>query len=324
MANFCSKCGKQLNDGERCNCQPETNFLSTCKSFFKKLIKRMGILEGLDQPNDLFELNKSIVPDVVQANESEIPIKQYEVATLRSRIRGQFTKGRLQVTNKRILFRAAGASLQGRIVNQHEFDINEISGIDVKVSNRVSPLNIILGILSAIIICPIFSDMFTNLLMESPDTAIFLSILLALASALPFFLIKKRFWLKFLSLTCGLGCLLGTGGLANMSSYSILFCIETNVADFVGIVFAVLWLISLVFVSLVPDLTLCIKTKGAAEAINIRRKQNASMFKQEIEYTGFSEVVPGKDVAKMTAELGTLIDDLHTLGDMAIEKWKED
>ena len=41
------------------------------------------------------------------------------------------------------------------------------------------------------------------------------------------------------------------------------------------------------------------------------------------EYTDFSEVLPGKDLDAMINELGALIDDIQTLGDIAIENWKE-
>ena len=47
-------------------------------------------------------------------------------------------------------------------------------------------------------------------------------------------------------------------------------------------------------------------------------------FKQHQEYTGFSEVLPWYDTDKVSEELGAIINDLQTTGDMAIEIWKED
>ncbi len=324
MSKFCTKCGKPLEEGEQCNCKPKiTTFLDSCRSFVEKLVKRMGIFEGSEEGGDIFERNKKIVPDVIKANDGEVPVKQYEVATLRSRIRGQYSKGRLQVTNKRVIFRAVGASYKGGITVQHEFALEEIAGVEVKISNRVSPLNIVLGILSAFIICPIFSKIFRSLAVHAPEFALFLSIFVAIGFAVPFFLLKKKFWLKFLSLNCGMGCLIGTSSLVKLSPSAILFGFSMNIADFVGFLFSLLWLAGLVFISIVPDLTLCVKTKGAADAFNIRRKQHATIFKQEVENTGFSEVVPGKDAVLLNKELGTLINDLRLNGDAAIENWKE-
>lgn len=324
MAKFCTKCGKALEDGERCDCQPATkDIVSKTKTFIQKSFRRMGVGEDTANTSDIFETDKSIVPDVVKANDSEVAIKQYEAATLRSRIRGQYAKGKLQVTNKRVLFRAPGVSYKGRITVQHEFDINEIAGVDVKFSNRISPLNIILSIVSAFIISPLFSGLFGRFAIQSEGAAIFLSIVFAIAFAVPFFLMKKKFWLKLLLLNCGMGCLMGTGALASLTPSTLLFSVKTNVADVIGFLYFILWLLNVILVGLVPDLTLSIKTKGAAEAFIIRRKQSATAFKQEIEYTGFSEVMPGKDINKITTELGALIDDIQTLGDLAIEQWKE-
>lgn len=324
MAKFCTRCGKPLEDGEQCNCKPkESSVISTCKSVLGKLAERMGVWEDAKQPNDIFESNKYIVPDVVKANDDEVPVKQYDVATLRSRIRGQYAKGRLQVTNKRLIFRAAGVSYKGGITSHHEFALEETAGIEVKVSNRVSPLNIILGILSALILCPVFSGIFERLSAQTEGFALFLSIMLALASAVPFFLLKKKFWLKLLILDCGIGCLIGTSSLASLSPSTLIFGIDSNVADIIGVVFSLLWLLALILISLVPDLTLCVKTKGAADAFNIRRRQPATIFKQEVEYTGFSEVVPAKNAQRLTNELGALLDDLQKNGCLAIENWKE-
>lgn len=324
MSKFCTKCGRPLEEGEQCSCTPKSpGILSSCKSAVETLAKRMGIWESHDANVDIFETNKNIVPDVVKANDGEVPIKQYEVATLRSRIRGQYTKGRLQVTNKRVLFRAAGASYKGAITVQHEFALEEIAGIEVKISNRVSPLNIFLGIILSLLVCPVFSGLFERFSQQSEGLALFTSIVIAVVFALPFFLLKKKFWVKFLLLDCGIGCLIGTSSLASLSPSTLIFGIQSNVADVVGFIFSLLWLLNLILVALVPDLVLCVKTKGAAEAFNIRRKQHATIFKQEVEYTGFSEVVPSKDASLVANELGALIDDLQKNGYLAIENWKE-
>ena len=47
-------------------------------------------------------------------------------------------------------------------------------------------------------------------------------------------------------------------------------------------------------------------------------------LKNHNEYTGFSEVLPWTDTDKAINEIGAMIDDLQTMGDYAIEKWKEE
>ena len=41
------------------------------------------------------------------------------------------------------------------------------------------------------------------------------------------------------------------------------------------------------------------------------------------DYTGYSDVMPGKDLEKARKELGAMIDELNKNGDNAVDKWKE-
>lgn len=326
MAKFCKHCGRPLADGEGCSCRSAgdlSEIIVKGKSVFYALLDRMGI--GVPGPNSAnhFESGQSIVPDIIQPNAGEIPIKQYEAATLRSRIRGQYVKGRLQITNKRLIFRSAGISYKGPIAQQYEHAIDEIAGIEIKKSNRVSPLNIFLSIVATLLISGAFEDWFSSFARQSHSSAAIVAVFLGIIATLLFFILNKKFWIKLIILCCGIGALMGTGELTNVTIGSLIAGIDTNFSDYFSVFLSVLWVLNVILVSLVPDLTLCVKTKGAGEAFNIRRKQRASLFKQEIEYTGFSEVVPAKDVYLIASEVGAIIDDIHTLGDSAIDKWKE-
>ena len=75
---------------------------------------------GESEKNDVtgcFERGKKIVPELVAPCEQEIPVKQYDICNARSKIRGVWQEGRLQVTNKRILFRMSGRSWIGRAMD---------------------------------------------------------------------------------------------------------------------------------------------------------------------------------------------------------------
>lgn len=321
---FCTHCDKALKDGEKCACQPNKKYTQTLaegKFFCVKLLRRMGIGTPGENSSSVFETGQKICPDIAKANEGEVPVKQYDVAFLRSRIRGQYAKGRLQVTNKRVIFRAAGMSYQGPIAQQYEFALAEIAGIEVKRKNRISILNILFSFILNSLGVALFSGMFRDFASEAPTFAMFVSVIVALASAVPFFVLHKKFWIKLMSLCAGFGALMGTSGLANISGFSLLYGIETNFADYVGLLLYILWLLNVVLVSVVPDLVLTVKTKGGSSAFEIRRKLFPTPFRQQVEYTDFSEVLPGKDIDIMTTELGALIDDLQTIGDAAIENW---
>lgn len=325
MAKFCAKCGKALADGERCSCHVSGIGEGVTKgtSFLLKLLHRLGVGTAPENAENIFEDGQQVVPDIIKANDGEQPVKQYEAAIMRSRIRGQYAKGKLQVTNKRVIFRAAGISYQGPIAQQYEFAINEIAGIEIKKKNRISIMNVLLSLWLNAIVTLVVAGIFNSFADKAPSFALLTSIVLAVASAIPFFALYKKFWLKLVSLCCGIGALAGTAGLTNISASTLYFGLKTNVADYLLGAMFLLWFLNVVLVSLVPDLVLTIKTKGSSPAFEIRRKLFPTPFRPMAEYTDFSEVLPGKDVDLMITELGALIDDIQTLGDYAIEKWKE-
>ena len=327
MARYCTKCGKELVDGKKCTCSGSQGTFADIKekasSLLVCLMRRMGVGTPAENSESIFETGQQIVPDIIKANEGEIPVKQYDATYMRSRIRGQYAKGRLQVTNKRVIFRAAGISYQGPLAQQYEFAISELAGIEIKKKNRVSGLNILLSLWLNLVFVTLGFALFAELASNAPTVARIISVVFAVACAAPFFVLRKRFWLKMLALCCGMGALTITAGITKLGLSTLYFGIQTNIADLLLIVMALLWVLNVILVSVVPDLVLVVKTKGSGPAFEIRRKQFPSLFKQMVEYTDFGEVLPGKDVDAMIAELGTLIDDIQTLGDMAIEKWKE-
>ena len=99
----------------------------TFREMWIAMKNRMGIGEPESNSDGCYERGMQIVPDNLRINEGEIPIRQYDVAVLRSRLQFMRAEGRLQVTNKRLLFRATGRSLRGRTTLQHEFAVDEIN-----------------------------------------------------------------------------------------------------------------------------------------------------------------------------------------------------
>lgn len=320
---FCTKCGARLEKGKRCSCSKTSkaqDVIAKMKGLLTKLLQKMGLCNPFD---GMFGETNDIIPTYTQKTDDEVTVKQYHIATLRSRIRGQYAKGYLQVTNKRLLFHAPGASYQGQLSLHHEFSIADISGIEIKQNNRVSFFNFfILSCCIPLFIAAISSALFAELHTHTPVLATILSAVFLIASTLPFFLVKKHFWVKLFSLALGYGAVFATGGLFNVTA-TLVAGVYWNVADIAAILAAPILLLNLILVCLVPDLTLIIKTNSASEAITIRRKQFPTLFKQEVEYSGFGEVLPGKDIDTAVRELGALISDIQTLGDVAVENWKE-
>lgn len=322
MARFCTKCGTPLNDKGICpNCPPTVSKQSGFALFVNGIKKQMGIGWDGEDAFNIFERNLQIMPDVIKSNDGEIAVKQYDIALLRSRILQKYAEGRMQVTNKRLLFRASGTSVSGRITIQHEFAINEIAGLEIKKSNRLSGLSLFLGLIVSVIAGCIVEDLFSSFTGIGSALTSIIGYILSAALVIPFFLVKRKFWFKLVCTS------LAAGIMSGLSTFSIkgLFLGNSLITlqNILSFVLMIIWLFNLILVAFVPDLKICIKTKSAGDAIQLRRKIWGFGFKNREEYTGFSEVLPWTDTEKATKELGALIDDLQTMGDLAIDKWKE-
>jgi hypothetical protein len=180
----CSNCGSEFEDGQVCGCGrgPEapvffasgaSNYKSAGTSvadagihispgFFESMKNRMGVGTPEQNSRDTYEREMNIVPECISAEENEIPVKQYTVAVLRNLLKLERAEGRLQVTNKRVVFRATGRSIRGRTTLQNEFAINEIGGIEARRNYKFSFLYLVfaflISLLSYGVIAVIFSQ----------------------------------------------------------------------------------------------------------------------------------------------------------------------
>ncbi len=358
MAKFCTKCGRPLTEGEVCNCAAATanntastqqdkntdtvninvtQVASNVSAIWTAFKNKIGLGDPLTNERDAFEKGLKIVPDCVKPNDSEIPVRQYQIATLRNRIACiTYTKayGRIQVTNKRVIFRAPGRCLAGRTTLQHEFAIDEIAGIEARREYVFNFWDLLLGLFlfslgggAAAGICLGVSDNMHNLVLAS----IFALLFAAGAGAL-FVLIKKKWALKLLGLGAGTvpAAAVGLGGLG-LARYgfggSEFFCIILVIIALIGILFS---LFTLFVYSIRPNLAVIIKTKSASEAIDIRRKKKpllGSIFgggqSDKDDHTGYTEIWPDVDAEISIHEIGAMINDIQKLGDFGIEKWKQ-
>ncbi len=329
MAKFCTRCGKPLEEGQVCSCSKQTKIdTSSAKGFWETVKNRMGIGDPELNKDDAYETGKQIIPDCVKSNESEIPVKQYKIATLRNRIFGiPYTKaiGRLQVTNKRVIFRAPGKCIAGRTTLQHEFSIDEIAGIESRREYMFNIWDLIIGLLVASIGGAVALGIISALCMESVlyEGKIFgatlLTLIVGIAGCIPFYTLKQRWLVKLLCLGASVYPLytMGTAIVRESSFWGGLLV-------FLGGIFLIDLIVALILNTIKPNLVLVVKTKSASEAIDIKRKKvglfGISMDKED--HTGYTEILPEKDAEKSIREIGALINDIQKLGDFGIEKWK--
>lgn len=349
MASFCGLCGRPLADGEVCTCQAgqnetprapyppryqqDTGFsagpqipVGQTQGFFASMKNRMGIGDPELNASDTYESDKRIVPDCVNANEGEVPVRQYTVAKLRSRVIGipyATAIGRVQVTNKRVIFRAPGRSIGGRTTLQHEFAIDEIAGVEARREYVFNAFDLFLGFVLLAIGGGIGAAIVSGLHSGSVFGIFALCLLLGAAGCVPFFLMKKHWLIKLLCLGVGLVPMAGMGlSLFEMRRWE-------SGSGFFGVVLMLLALcvlvcviFALIFQSARPNMVLILKSRFANEAVDIRRRKVSPWASGREEHTGYREVYPEVDTERCIREINALIVDLQENGDAAVGKWR--
>ncbi len=339
---FCRFCGKELVNGQ-CDCEKfqasvgnmggngaaaentqyqqayqksgepflvpkfKLNF-SSPSSFFSSIRDQSGMSEPDLRTNDPYEHNVPIVPDCIQPEENEIVVKQYNIARLRTRLKFMKAEGRLMVTNRRVLFRAAGTSLTGNILQEHQFNLDEIGGIEIHKDYKFSLLSFF-----GCFALEFIALFLTQMIFATTGNAgtVVVGVILGILGLLPTFIVYKHFWLKLLCAIVGSGCFSMALAASNNSGF----------LKFLVGVASVIVFIDLVIVCFVPNLVMKIKTKGAEGAVVIGSQKTMFRRKTGDDYSGFAEVMPWEDTIMAMNELGTMIDDLQKQGDYAIEKW---
>ena len=181
-AQFCPECGTALN--ERGYCQNPDCIKHSEKSAKIPLRQKTAEEPPDPKPQKSFsEKDKLIVPDCIKSDQDEVPVKQYDIARLQTLIKGAFAEGRLQVTNKRVLFRSSGRSIAGPTSMQHEFSIEEIAGIEIRKESRFNFFTTLILILMSLIIHAFGHSIFSHIYNSKFLGTVFM-ILLAAASAL--------------------------------------------------------------------------------------------------------------------------------------------
>ena len=265
------------------------------------LKNRMGIGDVERNATDCYERGQPIIPAIVKPTEGEIPVKQYNIAVLRTLLKFERAEGRMQITNKRLVFRAPGRSIGGRTTLQHEYSINEIAGIEARKNYRFSLLHMIGGYWLISLTFPIgyFLTKWVSTLAEG--LGIILGLLFGAAGVIAFFMVPKDFIFKLAVLGVSLGGIFLVVPLFNPLAYFLL----------------IITLFCLFLHFMRPNLIISIKNKmGSGEGpADIRRKTIKS------DSTGFAEVMPTEEAEGAIREIGAIIKDIQTSGDLGLQKW---
>lgn len=329
MAQFCTQCGNPL---DQCTC----TVASTPSGLMSGMKARMGIGDATESKTGIYERGFQIVPDSIAKDESEIPIRQYDMAILRTRWQFKRAEGRLQVTNKRVIFRANGRSLMGRTLFQQEFSISEIGGMDLRKDWRFGGFDFIFGAFTASLVTTIFAAISGSVYDESPIFGSILAFLFGIGLQIPFFIVNRRFLIKLLSCAASVGFFAGAaiGGFDFLSKLDPFSSGSQGSGNGFMIFLMVLAIgietVALFLFSFKQNLLILVKGKGGAgEAVMVAADIGSGFLAKLLGQgnsglnCGFSEVLPTKATDTAIREVGAMIHDIQALGDFAVEKWKE-
>lgn len=325
---FCKNCGRKLEDGEICGCldQEQSSIMpdnskneyfeihikketvekvkdgfSNAKEVIGSMRQDFSIVQGID---GRYEHNMKIVDECIVPAEEEIVLRQYNIAKLRTLLLKR-AYGRLQVTNKRVIFRASGKSLLGPILTENEFSLEEIGGIEIKSDYHFSLTMLILSLFSVSLLSFLYVLLMELIVRAGMGASVFFSIVSIILAVGVLFLLPQR---RIIKATAVFACSFSFGRIAVEFSNSVCMVVGAILL----IAFIVLWILS----AFVDDLHIQVKIKGAHDAIEIGRKLRGN------ERSGFKIVEPWKDTEIAIKELGTLINDVQKMGDLGIKKWK--
>lgn len=334
---FCPYCGRALAEGEVCNCQGSQNagngasnggasfnsqngqksaaqpdfnkIFQNVKNQFESVKNEAGGDESYGKgpektPGGAYERGAKIVDECIVPMDEEIPVRQYDMAVLRTILPYKRAEGRLQVTNKRIIFRATGKSSLGSTFFESEYMIENIAGIEISKGRRMNFWFLLLGL---IIMSPFYliGGAIGAALNDNAFAAVLGILALLGTAAVCAYFRKKTHWLK-MGLFVLSACIMLPYGMREAGFFTFL--------GMLSLVFAIAYLVLFI---IKDDLSIKIKVGGSADAIEIRRKGIRE------DYTGYSEVLPWKDTDIAVRELGALINDVKLYGNNGIEKWRQ-
>ena len=309
----CPNCGRPLRPGEVCVCQrapqqPDVNSgtmppvqapaprraaldLSGVKAFLGR--------SGLAHVNaaDPMEEGASPVPDAVRPMGQEKPLALVELGTMRSRVLGiPVGKGkvRLQVTDRRVILRAAGDDLHRNTIIHQELPLESVGAVKLAAKNERHWGDLVPILLLAFLVSLIISGL-SGIFGRSAGWVP--GILFGVLS-LAFGLLVPKLWIPRSAVALGAA----QSVLASSLNYGHVSygSVSPNWALLIpGLLFLAAALVLTAHAIIRPELTVSVVTKEGNEALLLRRGRTS----------GSSELVPDGNIFSAMAEVNAMIDD---------------
>lgn len=268
-------------------------------------------------------LGKTITPA-----EGETSVRTYHCTYYRSRLLGLKANGYLAVTNKRVIFQALGKSSAGRSVIQSEVPIVDVSGINSYKGTYFSFVHLF----GALLVAWLVTSLLPALLMIIAESFrmnydVFrgmIWILTILAAGSSFFVPNKMIWRTVLA-SASAGTLTALVGRSFIGGFLGGFLGGGRGGGWEILIvmgLAIYTLVCISFYARRPTFSLSVASKGGSSTpINISGATGFGIF--DIAAGKALTAAPAKEAEIMLRELGAVVLDIQTLGDLGINKWRQ-
>lgn len=288
------------------------------QNFNKKRVsfkEYVGLNESeMTDNSDPYERGLNVVPDIVAPCDGEVPIKQYDIGRFRSFFSFKWAEARIQVTNKRVIFRCSGKSPFGKDFTQSEHSIDELIGLNFSKGVRFSFLTAVVVMFINTFVAAAgvgFSSILNQLLKTNIVSALiglagFAGLVVAMI-----FLRKKYFYNALIAMAA---TSLNAGAITSVYRGNAFFA---GLSIFMTVVCGLILLYFTIKVALKPSASITFTTRNASKDI-------MGMFSPRIAKSNISaEILPASDTEAAFAEISAIINDVQKMGDYAIEKWQK-
>lgn len=256
--------------------------------------------------------------------EGESTVRTYHCTYYRENSLGFTSGGFLGITNKRVIFQAAGNTPTGRSLIQSEVPVADVSGINSFKGTYLDFFALLGSLFLAGLAMTLIPVILTGLsfLLESYTFFQIIGWLLAIGAFIgSFFLSVKLIWRTFL-VGVSAGALLSLAGTKLLDAMSLLagggggsfWILLLMIGAFIYMIICAYWY------SRRPTFSLEINSSGGSST-PIRIASAGGFMNMAAINT--PNALPGRDAETMLHEIGALITDIQTLGDYGIDKWKQ-
>lgn len=270
------------------------------------------------------EAEVDLLANNVVPAEGESTVRTYHCTYYREKMLGLKSGGFLGITNKRVIFQAAGEISSGGSLIQSEVPIADVSGINSYKGTYFNLFAVIGALLLAGVALMLIPAILTGLgyLLESYTIFKIVGWLLAIGAFIGSFLVSvKMVWRTFL-VAVSAGALLG---LAGVEALDFIYALSSGGGSNFWLLLLLVGTFIYMFICAIwygrrPTFSLEINSRGGSSTPI--RIASAGGFLSAVA-VNMPNALPGKDAKKMLHEIGALITDIQTLGDYGIAKWKQ-